>query len=420
MANTNEREAFDEAIVNMTVRSSRFYQDYVFYMHLLSKCRVVFNTQLPAAAGVAFMKDHYVLYLNPLETIQLDKNNSVLGFSMKMPLEHRVGILKHEMLHICLGHLLRVEERDFKKYNLASDCALNQEIDRAHLPNYGIFPDNLPVEEKVVAKWKETAEYYYDLIPDKEGDDGDKEGEGGSGPGKGNHEIWKSSEGDGDFQKEVTKQIVEDAGNQTVKSKGTLPSSYADMLDGLTVKREVDWKKVLRRVVGNKKANTRKTIMRRNRRMPHAGWIKGTTKDRIFELGVVSDVSGSVGDNALLDLWGSVIHICELYNTPVQMVQVDTTACKPEPLTRKTKQVTRKARGGTMLAPAIDEFKKAGVNFDALVVTTDGYLYKDDIEPFRALNKTVIWLIEPDGQIMKEMNQGKMIAIKLKNDKKSK
>lgn len=423
------RSAFDEAIANMSMQTSPYFQEYVFYMHLLAQCKITFTEQLPAVAGVTFLNDHYILYINPKDVIAIGKDGEeILGFTEKMPLQQRIGILKHEMLHIALGHLIRVKDgdKDFQKYNVASDCALDQEIKRDHLPSYAIYPDNnFPTKEKKV-RLKESAEYYYSIIDDEEmqkmcqSGEGDlQNGEGNSGnfgnqPNMvGDHSVWQQAQGDPTLQQELTKNMVERAGNETQKSKGNLPSNYAGMVENLVIRREVDWKQVLRRIVGNKKANQRKTLLRRDRRLPHANWIKGRIKDRIFELGVVSDVSGSVSDNALKEVWGEIIHICELFNTPVQLVQVDTVATNPEPLNKSVKTIERKACGGTYLSPAIEKFKEAGTRFDALVITTDGYLYNNDIQPFYELNKPIIWLIEPEGQIMDDMNTGKMRAIKL-------
>lgn len=420
-----DRKAFEEAVVNMTVTSSPFYQDYVFYMHLLSKCRVYMNPRLPAPAGVSFHNDHYKLHINPTKEILLGKDkqgNDVIstGFCLDMPLAHRIGILKHEMSHIANGHLFRVEDRDFKKYNFASDCALNQDIKRDHLPEYAIYPDNLPSKHKV--EWGQTAEYYYDIMddPDK-GCDGNKSTGGGATSPTGSegrcvddHEVWKESEGDSSLQKEITKQMVEQAGNQTVKGRGNLPSNYSGMIDNLTITREVDWKKWLRRVVGNKKANVKKTIIKRDRRLPEAFWIKGRIKDRIFSLGVISDVSGSMDDKALQKVWGEIINLCKTFKIPVDMVQIDTDPHPPEPFTANTKKIVRKARGGTILAPAIDMFKKHNINFNALVICTDGGISSSDTEAFYLLNKPVIWLIEPQGHVLESMTRGKMVAVKLK------
>lgn len=411
-----DRSAFDEAIVAMSVAQSEYFKEYTFYLHLLAQCRVVFDTTLQAPAGVNFKNDHYNLYINPSPAIGFTKNETtgemepILGFCSDMPLEHRIGILKHEMLHIALGHLIRVGELDFMKYNIASDCALNQEINRDHLPEYAIYPDNYPTKKQNIL-WKETAEYYYELIDDKSMEQ-QSQGEGGSGCVD-DHTLWEDNEGDATLQQELTKNMVEKAGNEAIKAAGKLPTNYSDMLDNLMVRREVDWKRVLRAIVGNKRALVKKTLLRRDRRMPFANWLKGRTKNRVFELGVISDVSGSVNSEALKLLWGEILSICDLFNSPVQMIQIDTEPTKPEQLTKDSKAIERKAHGGTILAPAIEQFRKYNVNYDALVVTTDGFLFEDDIEPFRKLGKPVIWLIEPHGMIMDSMNQGKMRAIKL-------
>lgn len=419
----SERKAFDEAIANMSMRTSPFFTDYVFYMHLLAQCKVVFTSQVGAVAGVGFKNDHYTLYINPNEVIGTSpEGEEVLGFHERMPIEQRIGILKHEMLHIALGHLIRVkdDDKDFKKYNIASDCALDQEIPKNHLPSYAIYPDNnFPTKEKQVL-WGETAEYYYSIIDDEaiKGNKGQ-----GECPGEGesngysytldDHSLWEEVEGDPTLQKELTKNMVEKAANETQKAAGKLPINYSSMIENLTVRREVDWKRVLRSIVGNKKANLKRTLLRRDRRLPFANWIKGKTKDRIFELAVISDVSGSVSDAALLQIWGEIINICNMFKTPVTMIQVDTQPSKPEKLTKTTKVLERKACGGTYLSPAITALKENKINFNALVVTTDGYLFPEDIEPFAKLHCPVIWLVESTGQIMPEMNYGTMKAIKL-------
>lgn len=405
---SNDRNVFDEAVANMSIASTPFYKEYVFYMHVLSQCRVIFDDTLKAPTGVNFTNGAYNLYIN-------------LGVYKLFPLEQRIGVIKHEMLHIALGHILRVKDENTNhvKFNYAADCALNQEIDRDHLPKGVIYPDNYPAPE-ANNHWKQTSEFYYNLLENTPEEElGAKEPGPSSATGKGalldDHDLWQESEGDEYVQTEITKKMVEKAANDTVKSMGSLPSNYSGMVENLTIRREVNWKQVLRRIVGNKKANTRKTLMRRDRRLPFANWIKGKTKDRIFELAVVSDVSGSVSESALKELWGEIINICHTYNTPVQMVQVDTTPTAPEALSKKSKVVERKAMGGTFLSPAIDSFKEYKVSYNAIVVTTDGYLSTEDVMAFYALKVPVIWLVESTGKIMEDMNQGKMTAIKLTN-----
>ena len=429
-------EAYEEAIVNMTVYNSPFYKDYVFYMHLLSGCRVHYDKDMKAPAGVSFHNDHYVLHLNPLEVIQEGVNTDtgekvvITGFTKNMPLAHRIGILKHEMSHISNGHLIRVEDRDFRDFNYASDCAMNQDIERTHLPEYAIYPDNLFADSNVV--WGQTAETYYDMIQKEKEDKPDqpnknsKNSSNGDGDGDGDgdgeflvddHDTWKQSTGDSSLQKEITKKLVEDAAKQTTKNKGNLPSNYSSMIDNLTINREIDWVKVLRRITGNKKASIRKTIMRKDRRLPNFSWIKGRTKKRVFELAVVSDVSGSMGNDALVEVWGEVLSICDTYKISVTLVQVDAQAYEPQELNKNTKKIERKATGGTYLSPALDKLKERNIKYDALVVTTDGHLFNNDIDSFIECKVPVIWVVESSGKLMDEMNSGKMVGVKLKNKK---
>lgn len=427
-----DRAAFDEAIVNMTIGSSPYSKNYIFYLHMISQCKVVFDKALPAAAGVAFCNDHYKLCINPSEVVAEgvdEKGNKVIiqGICKAMPLIQRIGVLKHEMLHICNNHVGRKGDRDHDGFNVAADCALNQDIDRDHLPDYAIYPDNLIVEPGTEVPLYESAEVYYELLKKQKkkkkgegkgkgnctGDDSEKPSAGNSQGTYVNHDTWNDSEGDAGIQKEIAKKMVEKAAEETQKSAGKLPADYSQMIKGLTENKDVNWKQVLRWIVGNKKVNSRKTLMRRDRRLPNFNWIKGRVKDRVFELAVISDVSGSVSDKALVKLWSVIINICKTYRTPVTMIQVDTNPGNPEKLTTNTKVVERKHCGGTYLSPAIEKLREHKIKFDALVITTDGYLFDNDIQPFENLNVPVIWLIEKDGVIMDQMNSGKMRAIQL-------
>lgn len=60
--------------------------------------------------------------------------------------EYRVGILKHELLHIAFHHLsLRDKYKDHRLFNIAADLEINQYIDKAYLPG-GNYPDKISYE----------------------------------------------------------------------------------------------------------------------------------------------------------------------------------------------------------------------------------------------------------------------------------
>ena len=52
---------------------------------------------------------------------------------------HRVGLIKHELLHIAFGHLLlRDLYSDHKLFNIAADLEINQYISSNMLPDGGL------------------------------------------------------------------------------------------------------------------------------------------------------------------------------------------------------------------------------------------------------------------------------------------
>ena len=413
---TINRSAFDEAIAN-AFSNTKYASNYLFYAHLLGQCRVVFDPTLPAPAGVNFMHDHFNLFINNDGIAPSEENpNGVPGFA-SFPLDQRLGILKHEMLHILYNHIGRREDRDHQGFNISSDCAINQQIERPHLPEWVILPDQFPGKS---VPSNLTAEQYYELLPKKY-----KDGSGGgqcqgNGPGNGqlgDHGKWAESEGDKELQDDIAKNMIERSISNTQKARGNVPSQVSDWLALVTRKREVNWKNVLRSIVGNKRVGSKRTLLRRDRRLPNFEWIKGRTKDRKFDLLLVSDVSGSVSDTALTALWGEVRHICDVTNTPVHLIQVDTRPCKPEQLKKNTRTIERKACGGTILHPALEMAEKHKLEYQAIVVTTDAYLDESDVRKFADTGKRVIWLIEADGaDPMPIMNSGKMQAFKLTNN----
>lgn len=429
-------KVLQDTIVAMLTPAGQYGQSYMFYGHIIAKCRKRIMPELQAPAAITFKHDAYELMINP-EMFE------------KFPLEARLGVLKHEMLHILNGHLNRIDDRVMLGWNYATDCAINQLIDRDHLPKItkedlegadpeivkeltakgkmpkvgdiqGILPENYPAKKGVKVPTNETAEHYYTLLEDPKDPQGNGSNSSSSssiGDGMDDHSVWQEVEGDPELQKDITKKMIEDAMNNTQKARGNLPSQVSDWLSIHSRKAELDWRKVLRNIVGNKRANTRRTLMRRDRRFPNRPDIKGKTKDRTFNLLIVSDVSGSVDDNALLALLGEVQHICTVTNTAVDLIQVDAQAFAPEKLSKNTKIIERKASGGTILHPALEMAKQHRIDYNAIVVTTDGYLSSNDVYEFQKTNKRVIWLIEPNGCIMDEMSRGMMQAFKLKENR---
>jgi predicted metal-dependent peptidase len=96
------------------------------------------------------------------------------------------GLLAHEALHLALLHFVRESGRDKRRWNIATDLAVNSILAerRFALPPGGIFPRDFGFEDGL------SAEEYYRLLeklpPPPQpppGGEGEEEGEGGNGGG---------------------------------------------------------------------------------------------------------------------------------------------------------------------------------------------------------------------------------------------
>lgn len=423
-----DRGSLDDTLAAM-FSNVTFRKSYLFYAHMIGQCSIKIRRELPAPAGVAFIADHYELFINPEQFDKFD-------------LHGRLAILKHEMLHILYGHITTrigdISPSQYLRWNYATDCALNQQIDSDHLPDCAITPKTLGVMLDKHVPENRSSEEYFNLIhnddidnKDNSSDSGEGQGdEQGEGQGSGSdtdqqnsgglpkvmdsHETWEESYGADELKDDLTKRMIEKAQIETIKGKGSVPGECSEWLELVSQKAEVNWKKVLRGITGNKRVGTRSTIMKKDRRFPKRSDLRGKTKDRMFNLLIVCDVSGSMDNTAILKTLSEVRHVCEMTKTDVDLIQIDVQAYEPEKLTAKTKTFTRKAAGGTNLYPAIEKAKEYKIDYQAVVVLTDGGLFGNDIQLFKELRKKVIWLIDPTGHVDEQMNEGLMQAFKLK------
>lgn len=128
--------------------------------------------------------------------------------------DQRAGVLEHELLHICLYHLLEMKTKNVqpKIFNLAADCTVNNNV-AFDLPDWvvtlhGSFPDLFPpgtdvnslltwqIYERLLQKAKEVAEEQKQKGKGPPQDE-EEEGEGGGGQGEGEGE---EQEGEGEEQ----------------------------------------------------------------------------------------------------------------------------------------------------------------------------------------------------------------------------
>jgi predicted metal-dependent peptidase len=360
---TADRSSIDEAFVN--ILTNREYIRFNFYAHILAQCKTIIDLEAQFVAGVRFDTNQYILKINP-------------KLFSKYSLRHRIGILIHESMHIVFNHSLRKGDRDHELFNFASDCALNQQIGKDFLPEDAIFPDsfeffvpeNLSAEayyELFVKEQKEQKEVSETLKTLKTLDDhsqwsGNKE----------NQENTENTENTENIehQKNITKAMIQKAIGM---AQGNTPYNISDILLLHTSKPKVSWRKELKSILGNRVANTRRTIMKANRRHPDRLDLKGKKKDTTFDIVTIVDVSGSMDDNDIISGLQEIYEVCKVMKSSVKILQVDTVIHGITEFKKGNKTITRNGCGGTQLYPAIEYLNTNKIPYDALIIITDSY-----------------------------------------------
>ena len=184
---------------------------------------------------------------------------------------HRIGLLKHELLHISFGHLImRDMYNNHKLFNIAADLEINQYIDHLDLPEGGLSFDSFP---ELQFPNKAGTKVYYNILEEAHQD--------GSSPSldslmdqmDGNssycHSTWDDFEDIPEaekklIQKQIDHQVKENA-DVTEKRCGSIPGELADLIQRLrhVEPAKFDWKGYLRRFVGNSSIVFTKKIRRK-------------------------------------------------------------------------------------------------------------------------------------------------------------
>jgi len=303
---------------------------------------------------------------------------------------HRIGLLKHELLHISFGHLImRDIYSNHKLFNIAADLEINQYIGDSYLPEGGITLDTFP--ELKLPKKAGTKKYYELLEQDCDGNspceslqsllnqmDGESEY---------CHKTWKEfdelTEADKKLvQKQVEHQLKETA-DQTEKRCGNIPGELSDLISRLThiEPPSFDWKGYLKRFVGNSSICYTKKLRRKfNKRYTEMAGLKVKFKNNIL-VGV--DTSGSVSNSELKEFMNELTHMHKTGHK-ITVAQCDTEINSVEDFNpRKDWEI--KGRGGTDFQPVIDLYNQKKGQYTALIYLTDGEAYTPEDCPKNAL-----------------------------------
>jgi len=372
---------------------------YGFFLIMLNK---LWGKMVPTA-GVSKNGINYQLAINP-------------EFWESLSDPHRLGLLKHELLHIAFGHLTTFFKFSDKRLaNVAMDMEINQYIDKEYLPEGGIDIDNY---EDLNLDRKAGCRYYYDKLKELQ-DEKNKNGTCGNDPmdelldniESGNipdHSTWEEFENLSEAEKQLIERqlqkVLTDAQEQTIKKRGTVPGE----IEGLIIVEEVvkpkfNWRGYIRRFTGvSTKVFTKKIRRKENRRFEANPGLKVKMRQHML---LAIDTSGSVSDTELQEFMSEIFHIYKC-GVDITVVQCDTTIKSIEPYKGKL-EMNVTGRGGTEFDPVLEYFNENQKKYTSLVYFTDGEC-DTDVKP----KGNTLWVLS-ERSSMNESLPGKVIKLEL-------
>jgi len=314
-------------------------------------------------------------------------------FFMNLNNEQRIGLLKHELLHISFGHLIYRDSFESKKlFNIAADLEINQYISSIQLPEGGLTLDSFP--ELNLPERAGTKVYYYLLQQaSEEGTCDSLNAILNESPGDSpydDHKTWDEFDELTEAEKRlVEKQIdhqLKETADITEKRRGTIPGELSEIISRILniPPPKFDWRGYLRRFVGNSSiVYTKKMRRKYNKRYQENPGLKIKFKNHIL-VGV--DTSGSVSSNELKEFYNE---LCHMHKTghKISVAQCDASLAGVEVFNPK-KDWEIKGRGGTSFQPVVDHFNENKRAYTALIYCTDGEAPAPDECP-----KNTLWCL---------------------------
>ena len=346
--------------------------------------------------------------------------------------EHRLGLLKHELLHIAFQHLTTFTMfSDKKMANIAMDMEINQYIDGHWLPEGGIDIndyDDLNLDKKAGSR------YYYDKLKQAQQNKKDKGTSGddnmdklldGMEKGQGKVMIGPASGRDGDTEvdipdhewedfenmpeaekkliKKQVNRVLTEAKEQTLKKRGFVPGEISGLIKlDEVIPPKFNWKAYIRRFTGiSTKIFTRKVRRKENKRYSDNPGLKIKMRQNML---VGIDTSGSVCDDELKEFINEIHHLYKA-GVDITIVQCDSTIQSVKKYDGKF-ELEVAGRGGTTFDPVLELFNEKK-EFTSLIYFTDGEAWTR-IKP----RKPVLWVLSERSSYNDEL-PGRQIKLEL-------
>lgn len=380
-----------------------------FYGSFIISMKKIATTKIPAIAGVRLSGMNIELLIHP-------------ELWDELPMNIKVGVLKHEMEHIVFQHILmRDTMPDARIANIAADIVCNSYIPIVDLPEgvitiessqfSGVFTNN--------DRWN-GAQYYYNKLSKIKQDSY----QGANNPSAlrdllegitpipiNYFEVVDFIDGSDELS-QATKEMIKTQIDSLLKNAinavgmGNLPGEIEAYIKDLLVPitPHFNWKAYMRTFAERGfKTYVSRTKKRHSKRFPD---FPGTKIKKHKSMLVAVDTSGSVSDLELNEFFNEIFHIWKT-GCEIDILEIDTELRGPIPYKGKWDGRVY-GRGGTDFTPGVTFYNTHYHEYSALIYFTDGEGYCST----PAIDRTnILWVLTPYGNQYDKTLPGRVIKM---------
>lgn len=353
-----------------------------------------------------------------------------ISFYKSLSDDHRLFVLAHEVMHVVLAHMLRLQKRDSLVFNIATDMEINSILLKER---FTLLPDVILPDDKL--KGKSAEEIYEILIKEQKGkkssrgksrqsSDDNKIGNVGqfdkhiysdnvhdndSNDNEHKSLTVKDKYGEVGFDKDFLPLISRDleekirehivAATQMVKrAKGNVPASLSNYIDKL-LQPEISWKELLNQFITCRYGGSRRWLPPSRRHCYRKLYLESRRNETI-NIVVAIDTSGSTR-NDIVKFLSEIVGLVDSFgNYTMTIIQCDCTIQKVDqfddgnPFPKDDiNSYAIEGFGGSSTIPVFDYVNSNFDNVDCLVYFTDGFIDS----PSTAQDYEVLWILTTDG-----------------------
>lgn len=413
-----------------------------FYGSLLMNIDTDIDFKQKGPVDIKIDNDNFTLTVNPL-------------WCSKYSFPEFTGLVVQDLLKLAFLHPSTYQsinsERDPKKHNRlekSSNASVSSMVQRdirlnaagsgrgLRLPRDAYTVSSVTSELGISAKDNQSIDYYYKLInnfskkkPEGDGDgngngnqsqngnnqnmsgNGQSDPNGMSSPSNSNGQDvhqWESSNSS-DTEESIKALIHQVWDSLSDEQRGLVPGALAEQIKKMLAPPQVNWKQILRKMVGAIPIPYRQTRTRLNRRQPYRSDLSGRLPKRTVNVVVGIDTSGSVSSRAIEYFINEIMNILKDFKgSKLTIVECDAEIGRvysPKNMNQVDNKVT--GRGGTCFTPVVEyvngdkkylnnptKYPDAGKYRNALFVYfTDGFGEYEIPKPMTYRN---LWVVLQD------------------------